>query len=83
MGAVMQRHVQTRRVFHRILYAAIFVAALTAAAFPLWSNVDTAPMEIGGAPVVTLTRPQAKHIRKPQFVEATVLPGEGMNVISN
>jgi galactose mutarotase-like enzyme len=62
------------------MWATIFAAALVAAALPLWSIVDSAPMEIGGAPVVTLTRPQPRRVRRPQFVEATVLPGEGMNL---
>jgi aldose 1-epimerase len=38
-------------------------------------------VSIGGEPVVTLVRPQATDKSKPQFLEATVLPGEGMNLL--
>jgi aldose 1-epimerase len=36
---------------------------------------------IGGEPVVTLVRPLAAGLNKPQFLEATVLPGSGMNLL--
>jgi len=82
MGVVMQNSARTRKLPNQALYVgcALIVLVALGADFPLWSNADNAPMEIGGVPVVTLTRPQAKHVRKPQFVEATVLPGEGMNL---
>lgn len=38
-------------------------------------------LTIGGEPVVTLTRPQPADKNKPQFLEATVLPGRGMNLL--
>lgn len=38
-------------------------------------------ISIGGEPVVTLTRPALKSRTKPQFVEATFLPGNGMNLL--
>jgi len=41
----------------------------------------TAPVTVFGAPVVTLTRPHEATARKPQFVEATILPSVGMNVL--
>jgi len=62
------------------MYSLIFLAALTIGTLPLWVSAQAIPMEIGGAPVVIITRPQPKQIDKPQFVEATVLPGEGMNL---
>lgn len=37
---------------------------------------------IGGEPVVTLTRPRAADSNAPQFLEATVIPGKGMNLLS-
>lgn len=39
------------------------------------------PISIGGEPVVTLSRPLPANPAKPQFVEATVLPGNGMNLL--
>jgi aldose 1-epimerase len=39
------------------------------------------PITIGGEPVVTLTRPQPTDKTKPQFLEATVVPGRGMNLL--
>jgi aldose 1-epimerase len=38
-------------------------------------------ISIGGEPVVTLTRPAPKSRTKPQFLEATFLPGNGMNLL--
>ncbi len=35
---------------------------------------------IGGEPVVTLTRPRVQAQDKPQFLQAQVLPGRGMNL---
>ena len=40
-----------------------------------------APISIGGEPVVTLARPLPANPTKLQFVEATVLPGNGMNLL--
>jgi aldose 1-epimerase len=39
------------------------------------------PISIGGEPVVTLTRPRLPGQSKPQFLEAVVLPGVGMNLL--
>jgi len=39
------------------------------------------PMTIGGEPVVTLRRPRSSDQNKLQFLEATVLPGRGMNLL--
>ena len=36
---------------------------------------------IGGEPVITLTRPSPADKTKPQFLEAIVLPGRGMNLL--
>lgn len=38
-------------------------------------------ISIGGEPVVTLTRPRQADKSKPQFLQATVLPGNGMNLV--
>jgi len=42
---------------------------------------QSAPVTVNGVPAVTLTRPRAADQNKPQFVEATVLPGAGMNLL--
>jgi aldose 1-epimerase len=39
------------------------------------------PIEIGGEPVVVLRRPRSADQNKPQFLEATVVPGRGMAVL--
>jgi aldose 1-epimerase len=38
-------------------------------------------ISIGGEPVVTLKRPPSKDESTPRFVEATILPGRGMNIL--
>ncbi len=42
---------------------------------------QTTPVTINGVPAVTLTRPRVADQNRPQFVEATVLPGAGMNLL--
>jgi aldose 1-epimerase len=39
------------------------------------------PVTVFGVPVVTLTRPEDKSAKQPRFVEATILPSAGMNVL--
>jgi aldose 1-epimerase len=39
------------------------------------------PISVGGEPVVILQRPSSNDQSKPQFLEATVLPGRGMAVL--
>lgn len=39
------------------------------------------PISIGGEPAVILTRPQSADHTKPQFLGATILPGNGMNLL--
>ena len=39
------------------------------------------PISIGGEPAVILERPQAHDRTKPQFLGATILPGNGMNLL--
>lgn len=39
---------------------------------------DPNPIEIGGAPVVTLERPRPSDLDRPAFLSAQVLPGRGM-----
>jgi aldose 1-epimerase len=36
---------------------------------------------IGGEPVATISRPASKNQTRPQFLEATFLPGNGMNML--
>jgi galactose mutarotase-like enzyme len=61
----------------------ILVLAITCA----WSSAVDAQaaaassLSIGGEPVVVLQRPAASDSSKPQFLEATVLPGGGMAVL--
>ena len=38
-------------------------------------------ISIGGEPAVILTRPRPKDRKKPQFLGATILPGNGMNLL--
>jgi aldose 1-epimerase len=73
---------------------AIFLAALavrTSVAKGLGRRAATAagavaraqaaePISIGGEPAVTLKRPRSLDANKPQFLEAIVLPGMGMNL---
>ncbi|MGB7173904.1 MAG: hypothetical protein WBD23_10165, partial [Candidatus Acidiferrales bacterium] len=42
---------------------------------------DDSSVSIGGEPSVTLSRPQPVDRSKPQFLDATVLPGNGMNLL--
>ncbi|MGA7915877.1 MAG: aldose 1-epimerase [Candidatus Acidiferrales bacterium] len=39
------------------------------------------PISIGGEPVVTLDRPLPANPTKPQFIQAVILPGNGMNLL--
>lgn len=55
------------------------VAPSGAASSSLQENSE--PISIGGEPVVTLTRPSPTDQSKPQFLEAVVLPGLGMNLL--
>lgn len=46
------------------------------------ASAPAQPVSIGGEPVVTLTRPHpAAGQNAPQFLEATVIPGRGMNLL--
>lgn len=79
------------RVFPSFLLLTI---ALTAVSTSIWhsSHVQAAnakqaaehqtlPISIGGQPVVTLDRPLPANPTKPQFIQATILPGNGMNLL--
>src|SRR5579863_1278994 len=79
------------RVFPRFLLVTI---ALTAVSMSIWhssraqaANAKQAaehqslPISIGGEPVVTLDRPLPANPTKPQFIQATILPGNGMNLL--
>lgn len=44
-------------------------------------TAETSSILIGGEPAVTLTRPASKDRTKPSFLQATVLPGNGMNLL--
>ncbi|HEX6466725.1 MAG TPA: aldose 1-epimerase [Terriglobales bacterium] len=44
------------------------------------SPAENSSLTIGGEPVVTLTRPRGQAQDKPQFLQAQVLPGRGMNL---
>ena len=45
------------------------------------ADSPTLAISIGGEPVVILQRPRSIDQSKPQFLEATVLPGRGMAVL--
>ena len=79
------------RVFPRFLLLTI---ALTAVSMSIWhsshaqaANAKQAaehqslPISIGGEPVVTLDRPLPPNPTNPQFIQATILPGNGMNLL--
>lgn len=42
---------------------------------------ESTPISIGGEPAVILDRPQSTDRSKPQFLGATILPGNGMNLL--
>ncbi|HLJ41225.1 MAG TPA: aldose 1-epimerase [Candidatus Acidoferrales bacterium] len=42
---------------------------------------ESKPVSIGGEPAVILERPQSTDHTKPQFLGATILPGNGMNLL--
>lgn len=44
-------------------------------------SAEASSILIGGEPAVTLVRPKAADKNKPSFLEATVLPGNGMNLL--
>lgn len=45
------------------------------------AQAESAPVTIFGVPVVTLTRPVVQDKDQPQFVEATIVPSAGMNLL--
>ncbi len=45
------------------------------------SESKPTPVSIGGEPVVVLQRPPVTDESKPQFLQATILPGRGMAVL--
>jgi aldose 1-epimerase len=48
---------------------------------PTPQPVATAPMQIGGADVLTLTRKATNNGSKPEFLSVTLLPGRSMNML--
>jgi aldose 1-epimerase len=44
-------------------------------------STDASSVLIGGEPAVTLVRPKSPDSSKPSFLSATVLPGNGMNLL--
>jgi aldose 1-epimerase len=66
---------------------AVAVAAVLAATHPYLASQQAAAQKtppaisIGGEPVVTLQRPPVSDQNRPQFLQATVLPGRGMAVL--
>ena len=44
-------------------------------------STDASSVLIGGEPAVTLVRPKSPDSNKPSFLSATVLPGNGMNLL--
>ena len=66
--------------------AALLSTAMVLSSSLLGQDKDKAPekaqvISIGGEPVVTLQRPPVTDKEKPQFLQATVLPGRGMAVL--
>jgi aldose 1-epimerase len=45
------------------------------------SSVQRSLVLIGGEPVITLERPASKKQDKPRFLDATIAPGRGMNLL--
>jgi aldose 1-epimerase len=70
-----------------ILYGCAMMTAFACSSQPP-AKEDAAKSEapqtvsIGGQPVVTLTRPRGAASNAPQFLEATIIPGKGMNLLS-
>jgi aldose 1-epimerase len=64
-----------------ILALAIACASLRAVSGQAADKAAASSISIGGEPVVILQRPPASDSSKPQFLEATVLPGRGMAVL--
>ena len=77
-----------KRANATILLAALFLAAACSSNKNAPAENASQPatptaqaLSIGGAPVVTLTRPRSGDQSAPQFLAATVLPGKGMNLL--
>ncbi len=57
----------------------LFSSILSTAQVP--SSAQSAPVSIGGEPVITLQRPASNDKEKPHFLDATIAPGRGMNLL--
>ncbi len=70
----------------RLAVCCVFVACVGLSAIAQNQHEEKPPekaqvISIGGEPVVTLQRPPVTDKAKPQFLQATVLPGRGMAVL--
>jgi aldose 1-epimerase len=64
-------------------FSQMFLLALFLTLFVSVSPAQSAPnsVVIGGEPVVKLHRPASKDQDKPHFIDATIAPGRGMNLL--
>src|ERR1051325_3693057 len=65
----------------KIPVLSLFVLAVTGWVFPIAAASQDTAVTVYGVPVVKLARPRSADQSTPQFVEATVLPGAGMNLL--
>ena len=70
-----------------LVYVCAMVSAFACSSQQPTKETSTAtqvqqPITIGGQPVVQLTRPSGADQTRPQFLEATVIPGKGMNMLT-
>ncbi|HTV60685.1 MAG TPA: aldose 1-epimerase [Verrucomicrobiae bacterium] len=71
-----------------VVLLSLFALAAVHAPAPSSSAVNPSPspggdssITVGGEPVVFLNRPQPLSRNQPQFLQATILPGNGMNLL--
>jgi hypothetical protein len=64
------------------IFSRIFLLAGSVTLVAGLSAAQSSPaVSVGGAPVVTLQRPASKTPDKPRFLDATIAPGRGMNLL--
>jgi aldose 1-epimerase len=77
-----EAHMKMPDTLSRVFLLAVFVtlfANFSSAQSP--ASDQAAAVSVGGEPVVTLQRPASKNQDKPHFIDATIAPGRGMNLL--
>jgi aldose 1-epimerase len=67
--------------FSRMSFIALFVMLFSSLSPAQTASDPSAAVSIGGEPVVTLQRPASNDRTKPHFLDATIAPGRGMNLL--